>query len=99
MSVAKSLLVALFLLTLTACISAPEGIAPVSSFEQERYLGTWYEVARTDNRFERGLSNVTATYSVKDNGALTPAFAGVSGEFVYMTSPPLIPAVVCLQTT
>jgi len=35
------------LLALTACISTPEGITPVSGFEQERYLGTWYEVART----------------------------------------------------
>jgi len=88
-----------FIPHLTACVSATDGITPVSGFGQERYLGTWYEVARIDNRFERGLSNVTASYSVKDNGALTPAFAGVSGEFVYMTSPPLIPAVVCLQTT
>ena len=60
--------IAFLFLALTACISTPEGIEPVSGFEQERYLGTWYEVARIENRFERGLSNVTASYSVKENG-------------------------------
>ena len=49
-------------------MGTPDGIAPVRGFESQKYLGTWYEIARIDNRFERGLSNVTATYSVKDNG-------------------------------
>jgi len=76
--------IAFLFLTLTACISTPEGIAPVSGFEQERYLGKWYEVARIDNRFERELSNVTASYSVKDNGdirVLNRGYKAASGQW------------------
>ena len=40
----------------------------ISGFELERYLGTWYEIARMDHSFERGMSQVTANYSLKENG-------------------------------
>lgn len=46
----------------------PEGIQPVSGFDIERYLGKWYEIARLDHSFERGLSNVTAEYSLRESG-------------------------------
>lgn len=49
----------------------PEGLAPVSGFELERYLGRWYEIARLDHSFERGLANVTADYSMRDDGGVT----------------------------
>ena len=55
---------------LSACVKVPPGITPVANFEVERYLGTWYEVARMENRFERGLSLVTATYTQNDNGTI-----------------------------
>ncbi len=55
---------------LGACAGTPEGLQPVTGFELNRYLGTWYEVARLDHRFERGLSNVTATYSLRDDGGV-----------------------------
>ena len=66
-------LAALFLVVLlgaSACVKVPAGITPVSNFDGERYLGTWYEIARMDNRFERGLYNVTATYSNNPNGTI-----------------------------
>ncbi len=50
------------LLTL-GCTQIPEGLEPVKGFDVERYLGKWYEIARLDHAFERGLSNVTAEYS------------------------------------
>ena len=34
------------------------------------YMGKWYEIARYDNRFERGLSHVTATYSLNEDGSI-----------------------------
>ena len=49
---------------------APEGTVPVTNFELDRYLGTWYEIARLDHRFERGLTDVTATYSLRDDGGV-----------------------------
>ncbi len=52
-------------LTLVACKSPtpPKGVQPISGFDASRYLGKWYEVARLENRFERGLEQVTATYA------------------------------------
>lgn len=65
---------ALFLLCgtflLAGCAFTPTGIAPVERFELERYLGTWYEIARLDHRFERGLSKVSATYSKRPDGGV-----------------------------
>lgn len=43
-------------------------LASVDEVNLDRYLGTWYEIARFEHWFERGCSNVTANYSLKDNG-------------------------------
>jgi apolipoprotein D and lipocalin family protein len=40
----------------------------VQDFELSRYLGTWYEIARLDHSFERGLIKITAEYSLSENG-------------------------------
>lgn len=65
---------------LSACTGIPEGIVAVSDFDQERYLGQWYEVARIDNRFEAGLEQVTATYSLRTDGGITVLNQGFSQE-------------------
>lgn len=57
-------------LLLGGCTSVPEGLKPVQGFEIERYLGTWYEIARLDHSFERGLSDVSATYSQRTDGGI-----------------------------
>lgn len=49
---------------------APKGVEPISGFELDRYLGKWYEIARLDHSFERGLNRVTADYSLRDDGGL-----------------------------
>lgn len=41
---------------------------PIENFDLNKYLGTWFEIARIENSFEEGLSNVTATYSLRDDG-------------------------------
>ncbi|WP_318434487.1 lipocalin family protein [Photobacterium leiognathi] len=48
----------------------PETITPVSSFELNKYLGTWYEIARLDHSFERNLDKVSATYSMNADGSV-----------------------------
>ena len=64
-------LVALALLVLaTGCTGLPEGVEPVQGFELDRYLGTWYEIARLDHRFERGLERVSAEYSLREDDSL-----------------------------
>lgn len=61
----------LLLLLLAGCTSVPEKVTPVSPFELQRYLGTWHEIARLDHRFERGLTQVTAEYSLRQDGGVT----------------------------
>ena len=63
----KILWIALALL-LAGCVDKPDNIEPVKPFEAQRYLGKWYEIARLDHSFERGLSQVTADYSMRDDG-------------------------------
>ncbi len=55
---------------LTGCTGIPDGTQPVSDFELDRYLGQWFEIARLDHSFERGLDCVTATYSLRDDGGV-----------------------------
>jgi apolipoprotein D and lipocalin family protein len=74
----RLLLLAVF--ALAACTGIPEGIEPVGDFELEPYLGTWYEIARLDHRFERGLSNVTATYTLRDDGGVDVVNRGYRGD-------------------
>lgn len=57
---------------LAACTTqAPAGIQPVHGFDAQRYLGRWYEIARLDHAFERGLTDVSATYEARSDGGLT----------------------------
>lgn len=65
-----------------ATTGIPGGIQPVTGFELERYLGTWYEIARLDHRFERGLENVTATYSMNADGSVKVENSGIYAEAV-----------------
>lgn len=58
------------LYSMNSCVGLPDGIKPVEHFEKKRYLGKWYEIARLDHKFERGLSQVTAEYSVREDGGL-----------------------------
>ncbi len=66
------------LITLAACTGIPDNIHPIESFDKNRYLGTWYEIARLDHSFERGLSNVTAEYSEHPDGGLKVINRGLS---------------------
>lgn len=73
----KKLSTALFLV-LTGCVGLPETVTPVKNFQLERYLGTWYEIARLDHSFERGLSRVSATYTLHEGGGVTVVNRGFS---------------------
>jgi apolipoprotein D and lipocalin family protein len=55
---------------LAGCAQIPDGVQAVQDFDTARYLGKWYEIARLDHRFERGLTNVTATYSAREDGSI-----------------------------
>ena len=55
---------------LSGCLAVPDGIEPIDNFELNRYLGDWYEIARLDHSFERGLEAVKAEYSLRDDGGI-----------------------------
>jgi len=63
---------------LTGCLGMPENVKPVDGFDVNRYLGKWYEIARLDHSFERGLMNVTAEYSLRDDGGVNVVNRGFS---------------------
>ena len=56
--------------------------SPIPDFDLMKYLGTWYEIARYDHSFERGLENVTAEYSLRDDGKVAVLNSGwKNGKF------------------
>lgn len=58
-------------------LRVPEGIEPVTNFELKSYLGQWYEIARLDHRFERGLEQIKTIYSQQENGKIRVENMGV----------------------
>ncbi|VEB92841.1 outer membrane lipoprotein Blc [Citrobacter koseri] len=62
---------AAFLVVACSTPVPPRGVTVVTDFDARRYMGTWYEIARFDHRFESGLEKVTTTYSLRDDGGLT----------------------------
>ena len=62
----------------SGCVGVPKGVKPVQGFELDRYLGRWYEIARLDHSFERGLSHVTADYSMREGGGVSVLNRGYS---------------------
>ncbi|WP_417712161.1 lipocalin family protein [Pseudoalteromonas ardens] len=63
---------------LSSCLGMPQGVQPVGNFELNRYLGKWYEIARLDHSFERGLTRVTAQYSMREDGGVKVINRGFS---------------------
>ena len=72
----------LFLLLpfLFKCSHVPPGVQVVEDFEVNRYLGTWYEIARLDHRFERGLEKISAKYVLEGGGKITVINKGFNPE-------------------
>lgn len=70
----------LLLMLVSGCTGLPSGVKPVTGFELNRYLGKWYEIARLDHSFERGLTDVTAEYSLRDDGGVRVLNSGFNAE-------------------
>ena len=74
----KKIILLTFSLLLAGCLGMPDKVTPVSGFELQRYLGKWYEIARLDHSFERGLVKVSAEYSLRDDGGVKVVNRGYS---------------------
>jgi len=76
----KRALLFIMLAAVYGCVGIPQNVQPVQDFQLERYLGTWYEIARLDHSFERGLSKITATYSLRDDGGVKVVNRGYNAK-------------------
>ena len=66
---------------LFSCNNRTDELSTVSPVNLEKYSGTWYEIARLHNRFEKGLECVTATYTLRDEGRIEVVNKGIkTGE-------------------
>lgn len=75
-------LAALSLPMLSAAQDVQYDNSPVSQFDLSKYLGTWYEIARFDHSFERGMDNVIAEYLLRDDGKINVVNSGwKNGKF------------------
>ncbi|MCS6117706.1 lipocalin [Shewanella baltica] len=74
----RKLLLVISIFLLSGCLGMPKLVQPVNDFELNKYLGKWYEIARLDHSFERGLSQVSAEYSLKDDGGVMVINRGFS---------------------
>lgn len=77
----------LFLSTLLISCSTstpPPGVSAVTPFDVQRYQGRWYELARLDHAFERGMTDVSATYTAQADGSIrvvNRGYAPASGQW------------------
>jgi apolipoprotein D and lipocalin family protein len=71
------LVLALFL---AGCVGIPSHVEPVGDFSVAKYLGRWHEIARLDHSFERGLTQVTAEYSLRHDGGVRVLNRGYSAK-------------------
>ena len=62
------------------CTGIPAGVQPVDNFDINKYLGKWYEIARLDHSFERGLNNISAEYSLRDDDGVRVINRGFSTD-------------------
>jgi lipocalin len=80
-NVKRSIVLLCMLLTQMSVIAGANtmkaDLKPVTLFDLKKYLGRWYEVARLPAWFEKGMTNVTATYSLKGNGKVKVENAGL----------------------
>lgn len=70
----------LAMVVLCSCVGMPEGVVAVEGFEPDRYLGTWYEIARLDHWFERGLTHGSAEYTAREDGGIDVLNRGYDPE-------------------
>ena len=73
---------------MNSCSSIPKGALVIQDFDQEKYLGNWYEIARMDFVFQKNLSNTTAEYSLNEDGTIKVVNRGfnyIKNEYVAAT--------------
>lgn len=79
----KTITIALALVLISASCQSQNTMIDktvVKELNLEKYLGTWYEIARFDHKFERGLEGVSANYSMREDGKIKVLNSGYKGS-------------------
>jgi apolipoprotein D and lipocalin family protein len=61
-------------------VGMPE-LKTVEHVDVNRYMGTWFEIAKFPQRFQKGLVGVTATYTLLPNGKVRVINSGYKEDF------------------
>jgi apolipoprotein D and lipocalin family protein len=67
----KNIILTLASLLIMSSINAQKSISAEKVVDLGRYKGTWYEIARLPNSFERKLKCISATYQLREDGKIT----------------------------
>lgn len=73
----KILSLSVLLCLLTACSKPSVDNSVVTDFDLNRFLGNWYEIARFDHKFERGMEQTMASYTLRDDGKVDVLNSGM----------------------
>ena len=72
------IIAAIAAVTVAGCVSVPKvDNAPVATLDLSRYLGEWYEIARFDHSFERGVEQAKANYTQNADGTIKVVNSGI----------------------
>ena len=66
----KNLLLLIFTVVPVLTMAQTKPLQTVPKVDLNRYLGTWYEIATIPQRFQKGCTGVTATYSLRSDGKI-----------------------------
>lgn len=73
----KMMILLSLLVSSISCMGKKVDNSTVGTLQLDRYLGSWYEIARIDHSFEKGLTHATALYSLKDDGTVSVINCGM----------------------
>ena len=74
----KKVIFVVFAAVVAGCVSGPKvDNAPVAALDLSRYLGEWYEIARFDHSFERGIERAKANYTLNEDGTIKVVNSGI----------------------
>ena len=74
----RMMIAAIAAVAVAGCVSVPKvDNAPVAALDLSRYLGEWYEIARFDHSFERGVEQAKANYTQNADGTIKVVNSGV----------------------
>ena len=74
----RMMIVAIAVVVVAGCVSGPKvDNTLVATLDLNRYLGEWYEIARFDHSFERGVEQAKANYTLNEDGTIKVVNSGI----------------------